>query len=632
VVNKRFRCQTSDRVFFPVNNNVTCLPTKRGPRFTQMCQDEYSRFDKLSGSHTFKKAVPGGFVDYAARRLPGGEVVWFNFTLAREIGLIPAQHPDTLNARLRRKILDTFCLTIINEFELDRGRLHEEDRLPGTYMATRYLQLQHPGRTGQTSGDGRGVWNGSVTHRNVCWDVSSCGTGVTRLCPATAEEGRFFKTGNNAASYACGTSSLQEGLSAALMSETFHRNGIGTERVLAVLALANGYAITVRAAPNLIRPSHFFVWLKQNDLERLRSIADLYIDRQVRNGAFRKHAGARRYSKLAEQVATDFARTVARFESDYVFCWIDWDGDNCLVDGGIIDYGSVRQFGLFHREYRFDDGARWSTSLAEQRRKARYIVQCFAQIRDFIVSGRKKPLRNYASDPAVRLFDETFRHERRRMLLHNTGLPPAACDALARNETDAVERFRRAHSYFERARTARGPVRVGDGLSWNAIFSTRDLLRELPDQLLRKEERFSAEQFIEIGASSFASRRDRKVTAPRRRMASEFQRSYSALIELAAEQMRRSVAWTLSETAHRSVVINRFDRITGDAALYAARRLIRARRRLSERELHGIIEHYLALQTRNPERVQRPSTLKGPNAKRVFDSLLDLTAELRYGL
>jgi uncharacterized protein YdiU (UPF0061 family) len=139
--------------------------------------------------------------------------------------------------------------------------LHEKDRLPGTYMATRYLQLQHPGRTGRTSGDGRGVWNGSVTHRDTRWDVSSCGTGVTRLCPATAEEGRFFKTGNNDSSYACGTSSLEEGLSSALMSETFHRNGIATERVLAVIALANGYAITVRAAPNLIRPSHFFVWL-----------------------------------------------------------------------------------------------------------------------------------------------------------------------------------------------------------------------------------------------------------------------------------------------------------------------------------------------------------------------------------
>ena len=598
-----------------------------------MGQDEYSKFKKLDGSHPFKKAVPDGFVDYAARRLPGGELVWFNFDLARQLGLIPAQHPDALNARLRRKVLDTFCLTIINEVELNRGRHNSgEDRLPGTYMATRYLQLQHPGRTGRTSGDGRGVWNGSVTHRGVRWDVSSCGTGVTRLCPATAEEDRFFKTGNNNASYSCGTSSLEEGLSSTLMSETFHRNGIATERVLAVIALAGGYAITVRAAHNLIRPSHFFIWLKQNDLERLRAVADLYIDRQIRNGEFPKNTGQRRYSQLAEQVAKDFARAVARFETDYIFCWLDWDGDNCLVNGGIIDYGSVRQFGLFHREYRFDDGPRWSTSILEQRRSARYIVQSFAQIRDFIVTGRKKLLRNYLHDPAVRLFDETFTHERRRLLLHNTGLPESACDALARHEIDAVERFRRAHAYFERARVARGPVRVGDGLSWNAIFSTRDLLRELPDQLLRKAERFSAKQFIEIAASSYASRRDRRVAPSRRRMASEFQRSYWVLVELAAKHLHRSVAWTLSATAHRSAVINRFDRITGDAALYAARRLIRARRRLSERELHGVIERYLTLQTRNPKRMQRPTPLKGPNAKRVFDSLLDLTVELRYGL
>jgi hypothetical protein len=115
-------------------------------------------------------------------------------------------------------------------------------------------------------------------------------------------------------------------------------------------------------------------------------------------------------------------------------------------------------------------------------------------------------------------------------------------------------------------------------------------------------------------------------------MASEFQRSYWVLIELAAKHLHRSVAWTLSATAHRSAVINRFDRITGDAALYAARRLIRARRRLSERELHGVIERYLTLQTRNPKRMERPTPLKGPNAKRVFDSLLDLTVELRYGL
>ena len=107
---------------------------------------------------------------------------------------------------------------------------------------------------------------------------------------------------------------------------------------------------------------------------------------------------------LAERVAIDFARAAATFEHEYIFCWLDWDGDNCLTNGGILDYGSVRQFGLFHREYRFDDGPRWSTSIVEQRNKARYIVQTFAQARamypflnDFdgiVVSGEIKALKS----------------------------------------------------------------------------------------------------------------------------------------------------------------------------------------------------------------------------------------------
>lgn len=597
-----------------------------------MGQDPYSRFDELDGSHPFKKAVPGGFVDYAARRLRGGEVVWFNFHLAREMGLIPADHGDTLDAALRRKILETFCLTIINEYNLDRGQHFEADRLPGTYMATRYLQLQHPGRTGQSSGDGRSIWNGSVAGGGSRWDVSSCGTGVTRLCPATAEEGRFFKTGNYDASYGCGTSSLQEGLTSALMSEAFQRSGIATERVLVVLALSNGFAITVRAAKNLIRPSHFFVWVKQNNLERLRGVADLYIEREIENGDLAAVRGPRRYRQLTERIAVDFARTVARFETDYIFCWLDWDGDNCLCNGGILDYGSVRQFGLFHREYRFDDGPRWSTSIVEQRNKARYIVQTFAQARDFIVTGNKAPLDGYANDDAVKLFDRTFQTARRRRFLINTGLPEPAVDSLNERHVEAVERFRRAHAYFERERSARGPIRVEDGLNWNAVFSTRDLLRELPNRLLRTGEPFTTEEFIDAGASTYASRRDREVTRARKRMAAEFQRRYWLLIELASKDMKQPVAWTMSATAHRSALINRFDRITGDAALYATQRLIRARRHLSEREFHDVIERYLTLQSRNPEKSRHPTTLRRPNAKRVFDALLELTAELRHGL
>ena len=417
-----------------------------------------------------------------------------------------------------------------------------------------------------------------------------------------------------------------------MMSEVFHRNGIATERVLTVLQLPNGFAITLRASTSLVRPSHFFVWLKQGMIEPLRGVADLYITRQEENGNYPKLRGRRRYRHLAEQVAIDFAKATARFESDYIFCWLDWDGDNCLCDGGIIDYGSVRQFGLFHREYRFDDGPRWSTSLVEQRSKARHIVKTFAQIRDFLIDGKKQPLSHYGDDKVVELFDRTFETERNRLLLHNCGLPEAATEALLRRHGKKVDRFRRAHAYFERARSSRGPVSVGDGLNWNAIFSTRDLLRELPDQLLRRADRFSPEEFLEIGLSSYANRDDRQPTAARRRMASEFQRAYWALIEGASTTLKRSPARLLSETSHRSAVINRFDRVTGDSVLYATQRLLEAQRRLSEREFHAIIRQFLELQTRNPDRRRSARALKGPTAKRVFDSILGLTEELRYGL
>jgi uncharacterized protein YdiU (UPF0061 family) len=315
-------------------------------------RDAYRAFATIDGRHPYRDAVPGGSVDYRARRRHDGELAYFNYALAREMGLIRASHPDRLTAGLRRAVLDAFALTIINEYDIAHGlRVKPADRLPHPYMATRYLQLQHPGRRGTTSGDGRSVWNGTWRHGGVTWDLSSCGTGVTRLCPATAETKRFYKSGSRRASYGCGTAAVDEGLSAALMSETFHRNGIATERVLAVIAFPGGFAINVRAARNLLRPSHLFAPLKQNDLPRLRAVVDYAIGRERANGVLpATRSAADGYRAFGEWVARSFARAAASFEREYIFCWLDWDGDNVLLDGSIIDYGSVRQFGLFHRE------------------------------------------------------------------------------------------------------------------------------------------------------------------------------------------------------------------------------------------------------------------------------------------
>jgi len=101
---------------------------------------------------------------------------------------------------LESTVLQTFSLQIVNEYDQLHGlTVTPAERRPGRYMATRYLQLQHPGRQGRTSGDGRSIWNGTVSWRGRQWDISSCGTGATRFSPATANEGQLIRRGIRAA-------------------------------------------------------------------------------------------------------------------------------------------------------------------------------------------------------------------------------------------------------------------------------------------------------------------------------------------------------------------------------------------------------------------------------------------------
>lgn len=607
----------------------------RQARSKHRLEEPYARVRALDGAHALQRAAPAAYVPYGARRRRGGRVVFFNFPLAREMGLLPESHPDALTPALRRAILDTFSLTIINEWDLARGtRVPARDRLPGTYMATRYLQLQHPDRRGRTSGDGRSVWNGSVTHRGVTWDVSSQGTGVTCLCPATATEKRFFKTGNRYASYGCGTAALAEGLSTLLMSETFHRNGIPTERALAVIGFPGGYSINVRAARNLLRPSHFFVHLKQGRKDALEACVSLFIERQISNGDWPRIEGrARRLRFFAAQTARTFARTAALFESEYVFCWLDWDGDNILADGGIIDYGSVRQFGLCHREYRFEDVDRMSTTLPEQRRKARHIVQNFAQIRDFLLTGVKRPLATFRLDPILALFDQEFAHTRDLLLLHKLGLEPGLAARVLRHEPERVARLRRAYAWFERARSSRGPIRVADGLSWNAVYCTRDLLRELPARLLENPEGPGADEILAIALSRYASRRDRRSTPSRRRRARELAFAHRDVLEAAARHAGCPFVAMVPCVAERAEILNRAERITGDAIDFATARLMRARHRLASQELHELVARFVDSQDLTPRCPgQQPRPAPSPRVARVLGSLLRVVRENREGL
>jgi len=600
----------------------------------------YAGFSKIDGSHPYKNFVPNGYIDYRVHTRHDGQVFYFNFQLAIEMGLIPPDHPRLLNKPLINTLLHTFSIEIINEYDSQHNIHYPKNEIrPHRYMATRYLQLQHPNKQGATSGDGRSIWNGSFKGTNAIWDVSSCGTGATALSPAVAIEGRFFKTGDPDVSYGGGHAELVMGLSAAIHSEIFHDNGIETERTLAIIQYADGSAINVRAGKNLLRPAHLFRYLKQNDYAGLKACTDYYIKRQIENALWPKDLSPEEnYRHLLREVCDTFAQLAAKFESEYIFCWLDWDGDNILMDGGIIDYGSIRQFGLFHRDYRYDDYDRMSTNILEQKRQAKYIVQSFAQAVDFLLSGKKKNIKRFRSDATVKDFDPIFKACKEKQLLYRMGFDTIQIDLIYK-ETDvqkALREFRKAFRYFERIQSSQGTYKITDGVTSDAVFCLRDLLRELPMRYLQDDGFVDDPDFIDILKSDYAEENDLRLYPSRRQKIRRYQQCYKQLIRLAAEYSGCTEKDILTKLAQRSARINRCERVTGDAIIHVTDKMLKVNRDFGADEMYRVFRNFIEAEILLPEHFEdqatRPLRIKNPESKKALQSMIKIVKRSRWGI
>lgn len=605
---------------------------------TTKFQNTYSKFRQIDGSHPFKSQIPQAVVEYQVRSRKGGEVLFFNFNLAREMGLIPMNHPDELTPELRDEILHTFSIQIINEYDLiNEIKIPKEDIRPNTYMATRYLQLQHPCKKGTTSGDGRSIWNGQFSNNGKTWDVSSCGTGATKLSPASNINKKFYQTGDPTISYGCGYAEKDEGLGALFFSEVLAKNALNTERVLGIIEFQKGIAINIRAHENLIRPSHMFNHLKQNNLETLKKVVDYYIDREVSNGKWDKKemSSQNKYDYFLNKVTHTFSEMSANFEDDYIFCWLDWDGDNILMDGGIIDYGSVRQFGLYHHEYRYDDVQRWSTSIKEQKLKAKYIVQTFAQIVDYIKTQKKRPIDEFKKHPTMKLFEKLFLDFKNRNILRKMGFENQHVEFLLANHKKDVENFRNDFSYFEMAKSQKGPQKVPDGINWNAIFCMRDILRELPQLLLSRgfKERITNEEFIDILKSNYATKEDLKVNLKRDFKIKSYQNNYKKLISRVATKFSFANERILLGVSMRSSVINKYDRVTGDSISTIVQKVLNKKPKLTAMGILEILKEFTSYQNLNPDKTHGVSNFENQKTQsKMVKGMLKIVREYREGI
>ncbi|MCY4644979.1 MAG: protein adenylyltransferase SelO family protein [Bacteriovoracales bacterium] len=603
-------------------------PLKKAP-----LKEKYDSFNQIDGEHPLQEEVEDFCVLYDVRLRPHGKVVYFNFNLAKEMGLISQDHPHKLNKRLEKKLLESFGLVIINEYDLAHRpdavkKFQKKDK---KFMATRYLQLQHPSRKGETSGDGRSIWNGHFESDGVTWDISSCGTGATRLSPATALSNKFFKTGDPSISYGCGQADLLDGVGTALMSEIFHSNGLKTERTLCLIEYSKGSSINVRAGKNLLRPGHFFRYLKQGRHDCLRQIVDYHIDRQISNGEWQLLKGfQRRYDYFLKDMTRTFATISAVFEAEYVFCWLDWDGDNILMDGGIIDYGSVRQFGLYHHEYRYDDIERMSTTLTEQKHKAKYIVKTFAQLVHFLKTKEKKNLNEFSDHPCLGEFDKVFKRVKQDIILKKMGFNESHRSYIFQYQKKLLEDFLQTHFYFESYKSDEGLIKMEDGVTHNAIFCMRDLLRCYPSLLEESPLKFN--DFLNLFTSHYAMDEDLKKTAYKAKQAKEWQVYYREIVGKVVQKFNLCPKDLYREMAESARKYNKYARITGDSVVRVAKEFIRYKSKIGDvNETVSLMEQFIENQSFEKTFSLR-SVKKGPDHEKFLDKIYKIVINHREGL
>ncbi|HLO00455.1 MAG TPA: protein adenylyltransferase SelO family protein [Pyrinomonadaceae bacterium] len=594
----------------------------------------YEKFKEVDGTHPWRHVSPDGYVDYQARHRSQGRVLYFNFPLAKEMELVPPDHSPSLNKELERAILETFSLQIINEHDLRHEKKYPSESLkPKRYMATRYLQTQHHNKQGKTSGDGRSIWNGFLKTERLKFDISSRGTGATILSPGAQKSDGAVKTGDESYGYSSGLADLDEMLGSAVMSEIFYRQGIPTERCLAVIGFPDGTAIGVRSAPNLIRPAHLFRYLKQNRHAELKAAMDYFIDRQIENGIWHfPNDGSERYAIALDYLARSYGKMAAVLEEEYIFNWLSWDGDNMLASGAILDYGSIRQFAAKHDKYRFKDVDRYSASLREQRRWARLLVQVFAQAMAFIESGQKANLRTSKNAASLQVFDLAYDTERNYRVLWRIGFTPEQIDHLTQNAQKEIRDFHRALSYFEDLKISKGIERVSDGFTHKPAFLIRNLLRLLPAyyvaQAITKADEETAYMpdniFCDIMAASYVGKRDLQLTPARISHVRNFQKSYLKLVAALNEPLD-IVLKTIQE---RSAVINHRHRITGDAVVYIIEEVIAVKGKIRIDGLQEALEAFIDSQVLIPGK-WRPvppeqldqNTLKAQLLNKIQDNL-----------
>jgi hypothetical protein len=461
-------------------------------------------------------------------------------------------------------------------------------------MSTRYLQLQHPCKKGTTSGDGRCIWNGLWTHNGQSWDISSRGTGVTALAPGSVLAGRPLESGNEDHGYGCGLAEIDELYSAAIMAEILHHKNIETERVLLTIDLGKGMGIGVRAGKNLLRPAHLFMHLKQNQYAALKRGTDYLIERQYENKEWNfSHQSTDKYDKLLNSICVSFAKFAAKLEREFIFAWLDWDGDNVLANAGIIDYGSIRQLGLRHDQYKYDDVERFSTNLNQQKVKAKEIVQVFAQLIDYLKTKKKKNLSNFNNHKILIDYEKYFLLYKTEYFLKSLGFKENEIQKLKKFQSRKVMDFLLDFEKLEGIKTRNGFSKVADGINRPAILDLRKWMPfVLESWLVNGLQDIDPKLVYEQILSNSAPKKDRKPRNTILDLITSTLNNLKELVKFLSTDKNRNLF--LQSLLIRQKKLQENEKLTGNALIHVVDQIMEYKKKgMAHSEIQWVIDQFI---------------------------------------
>ncbi|MGZ3694767.1 MAG: hypothetical protein ACXWQO_11330, partial [Bdellovibrionota bacterium] len=289
------------------------------------------------------------------------------------------------------------------------------------------------------------------------------------------------------------------------------------------------------------------------------------------------------------------------------------------------DYGSIRQFGLCHHQYRYNDVQRFSTNLKEQKQKARNLVQTFIQLVDFVRTGEKKHVKAFGEDPMLKLFDKTYTDSLSSALLRRVGLSEAQCKRVMASRPKLAKHFEKAYRFFERQDANRGLRRTPDGINDPAIFCMRTLLRELPKQLLLREQSLPAKDFLELMQTPFLTKKALKNADRFSGAVKNFQAYYLELIAYASKG--KSLKRGVLECAMRAGDQNQTQFATGDGIIYVVDYLLARRKDITRAEFLRIIDAFIHFQQGRPYKGKLRKS-----SRRALEALVAIVNQNQYSL